>query len=81
MAYSAATDIGDNLHILVRVGVKARASLNGVIIYYAQITKTRAFGVVVVAKIKMVDLNAVTLDQAKRIIAGSARSMGVEVVD
>ena len=34
-----------------------------------------------IAKIKMVDLNAVTLDQAKRIIAGSARSMGVEVVD
>ncbi|MBT4855705.1 50S ribosomal protein L11 [bacterium] len=34
-----------------------------------------------IAKIKMEDLNAVTIDQAKKIIAGSARSMGVEVVD
>ncbi|OGB97936.1 50S ribosomal protein L11 [candidate division TM6 bacterium RIFCSPHIGHO2_12_FULL_36_22] len=34
-----------------------------------------------IAKVKMEDLNAVDLDQAKKIIAGSARSMGVEVVD
>jgi len=34
-----------------------------------------------IAKIKMEDLNAVDMDQAKKIIAGSARSMGVEVVD
>jgi large subunit ribosomal protein L11 len=34
-----------------------------------------------IAKIKMADLNALTLDQAKKTIAGSARSMGVEVVD
>ncbi len=34
-----------------------------------------------IAKIKMSDLNAVDLDQAKKIIAGSARSMGVDVVD
>lgn len=34
-----------------------------------------------IAKIKMTDLNALTLDQAKKIIAGSARSMGVEVKD
>lgn len=34
-----------------------------------------------IAKTKMADLNAQTLDQAKRIIAGSARSMGIDVVE
>ena len=34
-----------------------------------------------IAKIKMADLNAHTIEQAKKIIAGSARSMGVEVVE
>lgn len=33
-----------------------------------------------IAKIKMVDLNARTLDAAVKIIAGTARNMGVEVV-
>ncbi|OQY29209.1 MAG: 50S ribosomal protein L11 [Candidatus Cloacimonetes bacterium 4572_55] len=32
-----------------------------------------------IAKIKMPDLNANTIDAAKRIIAGTARSMGVQV--
>lgn len=32
-----------------------------------------------IAKIKMSDLNALTMEQAKKIIAGSARSMGIEV--
>ncbi len=34
-----------------------------------------------IAKIKMPDLNAIDIDQAKKIIAGSARSMGIDVVD
>lgn len=34
-----------------------------------------------IAKIKMIDLNAVDLEAAKKIIAGSARSMGLKVVD
>ncbi len=34
-----------------------------------------------IAKIKMPDLNAQTLDQAKKIIAGSARSMGIDVAE
>ena len=34
-----------------------------------------------IAKIKLPDLNAHDIEQAKKIIAGSARSMGVEVVD
>lgn len=34
-----------------------------------------------IAEKKMVDLNATTLDQATKIIAGSARSMGLEVKD
>jgi large subunit ribosomal protein L11 len=33
-----------------------------------------------IAKAKMADLNAFDLDQAKQIIAGTARSMGVEIV-
>jgi large subunit ribosomal protein L11 len=33
-----------------------------------------------IAEKKMVDLNARDLDQAEKIIAGSARSMGLEVV-
>ncbi|HVX00477.1 MAG TPA: 50S ribosomal protein L11 [Candidatus Babeliaceae bacterium] len=34
-----------------------------------------------VAKIKMPDLNAHDIEEAKKIVAGSARSMGLEVVD
>ena len=34
-----------------------------------------------IAEIKMVDLNAANLDSAVRMIAGTARSMGLEVVD
>ncbi len=34
-----------------------------------------------IAQIKMSDLNAHTIDAAARIIAGTARSMGVEIVD
>ena len=34
-----------------------------------------------IAKLKMPDLNAFDLDQAKRIIAGTARSMGVDVIE
>ena len=34
-----------------------------------------------IAKIKLPDLNANDIEQAKRIIAGSARSMGVDVTD
>lgn len=34
-----------------------------------------------IAKIKLPDLNAIDLPQAKKIVAGTARSMGVEVTD
>ena len=34
-----------------------------------------------IARIKMVDLNADTLEAAERIIAGTAKNMGIEVVD
>ena len=34
-----------------------------------------------IAKIKMADLNAHTIEQAVKIIAGSARSMGVKIVE
>ena len=38
-------------------------------------------GIEEVAKIKMPDLSAIDMDQAKKIVAGSARSMGIDVVD
>ena len=44
----------------------------------AKITKAQ---VEEIAKIKMPDLNATTLESAVSMIAGTARSMGVEVVD
>jgi len=34
-----------------------------------------------IAKIKMPDLNAFNLDSAKKVVAGSARSMGLAVID
>lgn len=34
-----------------------------------------------IARVKLPDLNAVDIDQAKKIVAGSARSMGVDVID
>lgn len=34
-----------------------------------------------IAKIKMPDLNAVDIEQARKIVAGSARSMGVKVIE
>ncbi len=34
-----------------------------------------------IAKVKMPDLNVYDIEQAKKIIAGSARSMGVDVID
>lgn len=44
----------------------------------AQITKEQ---VKEIAKLKMVDLNASSLESAERMVMGSARSMGVVVVD
>lgn len=34
-----------------------------------------------IAKVKMPDLNAVDLEQAKKVVAGSARSMGIDVIE
>ena len=34
-----------------------------------------------IAQTKLVDLNAYTVEEAMRIVAGTARSMGVEVID
>ncbi len=34
-----------------------------------------------IAQIKLPDLNAFTIEQAKKIVAGSARSMGIDVID
>ncbi len=34
-----------------------------------------------IAKVKYADLNASSLDQARKMIAGTARSMGLDVID
>ena len=34
-----------------------------------------------IARIKLPDLNAFTIESAKKVVAGSARSMGLEIVD
>lgn len=34
-----------------------------------------------IAKIKLPDLNTTDIEQAKRVVAGSARSMGLDVID
>ncbi len=34
-----------------------------------------------IAQVKLPDLNAFTLEQAKKVVAGSARSMGIDVID
>jgi large subunit ribosomal protein L11 len=34
-----------------------------------------------IAQIKMPDLNVIDIEQAKKVVAGSAKSMGIEVVD
>ena len=44
----------------------------------AKITKAQ---VTEIAKLKMPDLNAVSLESAESMIAGTARSMGIEVVE
>jgi large subunit ribosomal protein L11 len=44
-----------------------------------KVGKVTAAQVEEIAKTKMADLNAADLDAAKRIIAGTARSMGLEV--
>jgi len=44
----------------------------------AQVTRAK---VREIAQVKMPDLNAATIDAAIRMVAGTARSMGIEVVD
>ncbi len=44
----------------------------------AQVTRKQLEGI---AEVKMADLNAADMDAAVRIIAGTARSMGIEVAD
>jgi large subunit ribosomal protein L11 len=46
-----------------------------------KIGKVTKAQVATIAENKMPDLNARTLEQAQKIIAGTARSMGIEVVD
>jgi large subunit ribosomal protein L11 len=45
----------------------------------AKVGKISWAGIEEVAKIKLPDLNASTLEEAKKIVAGTARSMGIDV--
>ncbi len=46
-----------------------------------KVGKIKWSDVVEIAKVKLPDLNTCDLEQATKIVAGSARSMGVEVID
>ena len=46
-----------------------------------KVGKIKLSEVVEIAKIKLPDLNARSLDEAVKIVAGTARSMGVEVIE
>ena len=46
-----------------------------------QVKSVRDFGYTFIAESKMPDLNAASVEAAMSMIAGTARSMGVEVVD
>ena len=62
--------------ILKRAGVKKGAKTPG-----TQVAgKITWASIEEIAKLKMADLNAIDLEGAKKIVAGSARSMGLEVV-
>jgi len=63
--------------ILKKVGVSKGANNPG----SEQIGKISWQDIEEIAKIKMAELNAVDLEGAKKVIAGSARSMGIVVVD
>ncbi|MBP7854818.1 50S ribosomal protein L11 [Candidatus Babeliales bacterium] len=47
----------------------------------SKVGKIKKSDIVEIAKIKLPDLNASSLEQAVKIVAGSARSMGVDVID
>lgn len=47
----------------------------------SKVGKIKLNDVVEIAKIKLPDLNARSLDEAVKIVAGTARSMGVEVIE
>lgn len=62
--------------------IKKKANLaKGAAVHTQTIGKITWSDIEEIARIKMADLNAYDIEQAKKIIAGSARSMGVEVVD
>ncbi len=63
--------------ILKKVGIKKGAGNVGTDV----VGKIAWKDVEEIAMIKMPDLNAFDIEAAKKIVAGSARSMGVEVVD
>jgi len=56
----------------------AKGSQNAKAQKVGRVTKSQ---LVEIAKVKMEDLNATDMESASRIIAGTARSMGIEVVD
>ena len=63
--------------ILKKINVKKGSSIPNV----NKVGKISWADIEEIAKIKLQDLNANDIEQAKKIIAGSARSMGVDVID
>ena len=62
--------------------IKKKAKLDkGASVHTASVGSITWKDVEEIAQVKMPDLNAFDIEQAKKIIAGSARSMGIEVKD
>ena len=51
------------------------------VVYKAKVAKVTKAQVQEIAELKMKDLNAASIEAAMSMIAGTARSMGIEVVD
>jgi len=64
--------------LLKQAAQLAKGSQNAKAQKVGRVTKSQ---LVEIAKVKMEDLNATDMESASRIIAGTARSMGIEVVD
>ena len=63
--------------ILKKAGVKKGSGAGG----KDFVVQIKSIDVEEIAKIKMTDLNANDIEAAKKIVAGSARSMGISVVE
>ena len=63
--------------ILKKVGITKGAKKSGA----EQVGQIKHHDITEIAKLKLPDLNTTSLEQAEKIVAGTARSMGIKVID